>query len=164
MKQRLLVLAAAGTVIFAACNGGGNEGSFTQEQLDSISNMKMDSTANALKAQNDSIIQAEAAAEARRADSLRVIDSVINATKKSATKTVAPKKTTTSKPSTPAQNHQEEKKEESKPTEVKKSNSLREQSDQAKQQQGGGSLRNQSDQAKQQQGGGSLRKQSDQAK
>lgn len=88
MKQRLLILAAATSVLFAACNGGGTEGSYTQEQLDSITKMKTDSAANALKLQNDSLINAQAAAEARTADSLRVIDSVFNAGNKSGKSTV----------------------------------------------------------------------------
>ncbi|WP_118976678.1 hypothetical protein [Taibaiella koreensis] len=88
MKQRLLILAAATAVAFAACNGGNNqEGSYTKAQLDSITTAKTDSAAAALKAQNDSAINAKAADEARKADSLRVIDSVIAATKKSSSTT-----------------------------------------------------------------------------
>lgn len=94
MKQRLLILAAATSVLFAACNGGGTEGSYTQEQLDSITKMKTDSAQNAFKLQNDSLINAQAAAEARTADSLRVIDSVFNAGNKSGTTKTTIKKTT----------------------------------------------------------------------
>jgi hypothetical protein len=104
MKQRILILAAATAVVFAACNGGGTEGSYSKEQLDSITKVKTDSIANALKAGNDSLINAKAAAEARTADSLRVIDSIITATKKSATTTSTVKKNTkpTTKPTKPS--------------------------------------------------------------
>lgn len=91
MKQSLLILAAATAVAFAACNGGNNEGSYTQAQVDSITKVKSDSAAAALKAQTDSTIAATAAAEARTADSLRVIDSIIASTKKTTTTTVIKK-------------------------------------------------------------------------
>jgi hypothetical protein len=91
MKQSLLILAAATAVAFAACNGGNNEGSYTQAQVDSIAKVKSDSIAAALKAQTDSTIAATAAAEARSADSLRVIDSIIAATKKTTPTTVGKK-------------------------------------------------------------------------
>ncbi|WP_118952617.1 hypothetical protein [Taibaiella helva] len=92
MKQSLLILAAATAVAFAACNGGNNqEGSYTAAQADSIAKAKMDSAQAALKAQNDSTINAKAADEARKADSIRVIDSVIAATKKTTTTTVVKK-------------------------------------------------------------------------
>lgn len=91
MKKSLLILAAASAVAFAACNGGNNEGSYTQEQVDSIAKWKADSATNAVKASNDSMINAQANAEARSADSLRVIDSIVAATKKSSTTTVIKK-------------------------------------------------------------------------
>jgi uncharacterized protein YdeI (BOF family) len=91
MKQSLLILAAATAVAFAACNGGNNEGSYTQAQVDSMAKAKTDSVAAAMKAQTDSTIAATAAAEARTADSLRVIDSIIAATKKTTTTTVVKK-------------------------------------------------------------------------
>lgn len=101
MKQRLLILAAATSVIFAACNGGNNEGSLTQEQADSLAKVKTDSVAAALKAQNDSTIAAQAAAEARIADSIRVADSLLAAGKKAGAASVPKKTTSTSKPSKP---------------------------------------------------------------
>jgi hypothetical protein len=91
MKQSLLILAAATAVAFAACNGGNNEGSYTQAQVDSIAKVKSDSIAAAMNAQNDSTIAATAAAAARTADSIRVIDSIIAATKKTTTTTVVKK-------------------------------------------------------------------------
>jgi len=101
MKQSLLILAAATAVAFAACNGGNNqEGSYTAAQADSIAKAKMDSAQAALKAQNDSTINAKAADEARKADSLRVIDSVIAATKKTTTTTVVKKSGGNKKPTT----------------------------------------------------------------
>lgn len=114
MKQSLLILAAATAVAFAACNGGNNqEGSYTAAQADSIAKAKMDSAQAALKAQNDSTINAKAADEARKADSIRVIDSVIAATKKTTTTTVVKKsgggkKTTTTKTETVTESPKEE--------------------------------------------------------
>ncbi len=91
MKKSLLILAAASAVAFAACNGGNNEGSYTQAQVDSIAKVKSDSIAAAMKNQTDSTIAAEAMAKARSADSLRVIDSIIASTKKTTTTTVVKK-------------------------------------------------------------------------
>lgn len=99
MKQRLLILAAATAVAFAACNGGNNEGSYSQAQVDSIAKAKEDSIATAMKLQTDSTI----AAEAQRNDSLRVADSIANATTKGASATNVKKnsKPTPSKPAPP---------------------------------------------------------------
>jgi hypothetical protein len=91
MKQSLLILAATTAVAFAACNGGNKEGSYTQAQVDSMAKVQSDSIAAAMKAQTDSTIAATAAAEARTADSLRVIDSIVAATKKTTTTTVIKK-------------------------------------------------------------------------
>jgi hypothetical protein len=157
MKQRLFILAAASAVAFAACNSG-NEGSYTQEQLDSITNAKMDSTKNAMTAMNDSIIAAQAAEEAARLDSIRIADSLYSAGKNSVSKTTVTKKTTTPTKGGGVKEVKETKEE----TVTKPTGSLNEKSDQAKNQ---GSLRDRSDQAKQQQSsGGSLRNRSDQAK
>jgi hypothetical protein len=87
MKKSLFILAAASAVAFAACNGGNNEGSYTKEQADSIAQSKIDSANAAMKLSNDSAIQAQADAAARSADSIRVIDSIIAATKASSSKT-----------------------------------------------------------------------------
>ena len=101
MKKSILFVTAVATAIgFAACNGGG-EGTLTKEQADSIANAKADSMANALKAQNDSLIAAQAAAEARRVDSARIADSLFAAGKKSGTIVSKPSKP--SKPSTPSE-------------------------------------------------------------
>jgi len=94
MKKSLFILAAASAVAFAACNGGNNEGSYTKEQADSMAQAKIDSANAAMKTANDSLIQAQAAAEARTADSIRVIDSIIAATKASSSKTTVIRKTT----------------------------------------------------------------------
>lgn len=59
MKNRILLLAAASTLGFAACNQS-TDGQYTQEQLDSIVNYKVDSIEYALKLQNDSLISAMA--------------------------------------------------------------------------------------------------------
>src|SRR5690606_41661845 len=59
MKNRILLLAAASTLGFAACNQS-TDGQYTQEQLDSIVNYKVDSIESALKLQNDSLISAMA--------------------------------------------------------------------------------------------------------
>jgi uncharacterized Zn ribbon protein len=91
MKKSLFIFAAAAAVAFASCNGGNNEGSYTQAQVDSMAKVKSDSVAAAMKAQNDSTIAATASAEARTADSLRVIDSIVAATKKTTTTTVIKK-------------------------------------------------------------------------
>ncbi len=97
MKKSLLILAAATAVGFAACTGGGNkEGSYTQEQLDSIIKAKDDSTANALKMQSDSIANAQ---NARAVDSLkRINDSLTAVTSKPTTAPATPNK----KPTRPA--------------------------------------------------------------
>lgn len=92
MKLRLLTIAAVSAVAFAACTGGNNDGSYTQEQLDSIIKAKEDSTAAALKFQADSLLKAQADATA---DSLRIADSLAAATK-TVTKTT---KTVTKRPS-----------------------------------------------------------------
>lgn len=115
MKQSLLILAAATAVAFAACNGGNNEGSYTQAQVDSMAKVQSDSIAAAMKAQNDSTIAATATAEARSADSLRVIDSIIAATKKTTTTTVV-KKNGGKKGTTTTTTTKEEVKVEPKPT------------------------------------------------
>ncbi len=111
MKQRLLILATGVAVAFAACNGGNNEGSYSQAQLDSISKAKTDSVAAALKAQNDSTIAAQAQ---KTADSLRVADSLFNAGKKNGTATVVKKNTKPTKPTTKPPVKEEPKKEEPK--------------------------------------------------
>jgi len=98
MKKSLLIFAAASAVAFAACNGGNNEGKLTPAQADSIANARLDSASAANKAKTDSAINAQANAQAKTADSLRVIDSIIQATKANTpVKTVVVKKTTTSK-------------------------------------------------------------------
>jgi len=94
MKNRIILLLGAATVFgMASCSNNGEQGSYTQEQLDSIANYRADSMANVMKAQNDSIIAA------RAADSVRILDSIKNAqvatgSHKSTTKT-PPTKTTT---------------------------------------------------------------------
>lgn len=166
MKKHFLVLAAASAVVFAACNGGNTEGSLTKEQADSMAQAKLDSAEAALRAQNDSIIAAEAAEKLRIEDSIRVADSIFNAGKKSGTTTVIKKNTTPAKqpqqPTAPVKPAKEE---------PVKQGGLKGKSDQAKQeqvQQSGGGLRSKSDQAKQEQSsqgsGGGLRSKSDQAK
>jgi hypothetical protein len=93
MKKSLLILAAASTVAFAACNGGNNEGKLTPAQADSIATVKVDSAKAALKASNDSAMNAKANADAKTADSIRVIDSIVAATKQTmTTKTVVTRK------------------------------------------------------------------------
>lgn len=96
MKQRLLILAAASAVAFAACNGGNNqEGSYSQAQLDSVLKVKNDSAEASLKAKNDSIINAQAAEEARKTESQKAVDSAVAATKASTkTTTTVVKKNT----------------------------------------------------------------------
>lgn len=93
MKKSLFILAAASAVAFAACNGGNNEGSYTQEQVDSMAAAMKDSASAAMKASADSAIQAQADAAARSADSIRVIDSIVAATKASSTKTTVVRQT-----------------------------------------------------------------------
>ncbi len=89
MKKNLLFLAAATTIVaFAACNGGSDEGKLTPAQADSIANVKVDSAKAAMKNANDSAMSATSMAKARSDDSLRVIDSIIAATKKNTPATV----------------------------------------------------------------------------
>lgn len=76
MKKSLLILAAATAVGFAACTGGSKEGSYTQEQLDSIMKAKDDSTANAIKLQSDSIANAQ---NALAVDSLKRVNDSLSA-------------------------------------------------------------------------------------
>lgn len=94
MKKSLLILAAASAVTFAACNGGNNEGKLTPAQADSIANVKVDSAKAAMKTANDSAMNAKANADAKTADSLRVMDSMAAEIKKaqSTTKTVVVRK------------------------------------------------------------------------
>lgn len=91
MKQRLLILAAGVAVAFAACTGSNNEGSYSQEQIDSLAKVKADSIAAALKAQTDSTIAAQAQ---KTADSLRIADSLYRAGQKTGTPTTVVKKNT----------------------------------------------------------------------
>lgn len=163
MKKSILFMTAVATAIgFAACSGGG-EGTLTKEQADSIANAKADSMANALKAQNDSLIAAQAAEEARRADSARIADSLFAAGKKSGTiisKPTKPNKGGSTKPATPSEGPAPAPK-----PEEPKTGGLKGQSDQNK---SGGGLKSKSDQAKQDaaktQSGGGLKRQSDQSK
>lgn len=158
MKKSLLILAAATAVAFAACNGGNNEGSYTQAQVDSIAKVKSDSAAAAMQAQNDSTIAAKATAEARSADSLRVIDSIIASTKKVTTTTTVVKKPAHHSGGSTTTTTTETK------VEPKKDGGLKGNSDKNQNQNGG--LKSKSDQAQEQtqkqQGG--LRSKSDQAK
>jgi hypothetical protein len=71
MKKNLLILAAATAVAFAACNGGNDEGTYTQAQVDSMQKAQTDSIEAAMKAQTDSTIAAQAQ---RTADSLRLVN------------------------------------------------------------------------------------------
>lgn len=89
MKNRIILLLGAATVFgLASCNNNGQQGSYTQEQLDSIANYRADSMANVMKAQNDSIIAA------RAADSVRLLDSVKNAQAAGVNKSSSHKSTT----------------------------------------------------------------------
>lgn len=87
MKTRLLLLAAATTLGFTACQNNNIEGSYTQEQLDSIVQFKVDSATNALRMENDSLIN------------MMAIDSSVDATG-TTTKTTTTKKTTNPKTGT----------------------------------------------------------------
>ncbi len=62
MKHRILFLAAATTLTFAACNNTFEQegGSFTQDQLDSILQYRTDSTEEAQRLMHDSIMNAHA--------------------------------------------------------------------------------------------------------
>lgn len=95
MKNRIILLLGAATVIgMASCSNNQQEGSYTQEQLDSIANYRADSMANVMKAQNDSIIAA------RAADSVRLLDSIKNASAQSANASKSNTSKSTSKPVT----------------------------------------------------------------
>src|SRR5690554_2291159 len=152
MKKGFLAFGVAiATLGFISCGGGADqEEGYTQEQLDSILLWKEDSTAEALKLQQDSILLEEAKQSG-------------TATPQSAKK---PTTGATSKPST----SQEEVKHDEVPEVAPMPGGLRGKSDQAKQQdaeEGRGGLRSKSDQAKQQkaeEGRGGLRSKSDQAK
>ncbi|HET8572436.1 MAG TPA: hypothetical protein VFL76_01075 [Edaphocola sp.] len=90
MKNRIILLLGAATVLgLASCSNNGQQGSYTQEQLDSIANYRADSMANVMKAQNDSIISA------RAADSVRRLDSIKNAQSAGVNKGSSHKKSTT---------------------------------------------------------------------
>jgi hypothetical protein len=92
MKKSLFILAAASVVGFAACNGSNSEGKLTPEQAkaqaDSISKIRLDSAQSAMKIQTDSAINAKANADAKTADSLRVMDSMAAEIKKAQTTSV----------------------------------------------------------------------------
>ncbi len=94
MKKSLLILAAAGTIGFASCGGGNNEGSLTPAQADSIQQATRqateDSIANAQKRQSDSLVNAQ---NATAVDSLkRINDSLATLAAKPATKPATPSK------------------------------------------------------------------------
>src|SRR5690606_10591704 len=151
MKHRILLLAAVTTVGFAACNSN-QEGEYTQEQLDSIVQARADSTANALKLENDSVINA-------MADSLAAHDIETPVADAAGVNKGSSNSGTSSKPA----------KEEAPAEEPAKEGGLRGKSDQSKQESNSGGLRSRSDQAKQDQAaekpnGGGLRSRSDQAK
>ncbi|GEM_PF-1203407 len=161
MKKSILILAAVATTVgFAACSGSGSEGSMTKEQADSMAKARLDSAAAANALANDSLIRAQAAADAARLDSIRVADSLFAAGKKAGTTASKPSKP--GKPSKPSEGPAPA----PKPEEPKKPGGLRGNSDQNKT---GGGLRGNSDQAKQKEqssgrSGGGLRGNSDQAK
>lgn len=85
MKNRILLLSALTAIGFASCTNPNTSGTYTQEQLDSIVQYRVDSIAMDLKMQNDSLIYAMA-------------DSIAMATK-SATTPSTTKPTPTKKPS-----------------------------------------------------------------
>jgi len=89
MKTRLFLLAAAATIGLTACQNENAGTGYTQEQLDSIVQFKADSASNALKMENDSMINAMAIDSANRA-----------AQNTKATTTTTTKTTTNKKPST----------------------------------------------------------------
>lgn len=76
MKNRIVLFLGAATILgMASCSNNSGEGSYTQEQLDSIANYRADSIAMANKMANDSIIAA-------KADSVRIADSLAAAANK----------------------------------------------------------------------------------
>ena len=102
MKKSILILAAVATTVgFAACSGSGSEGSMTKEQADSMAQARLDSAAAANALANDSLIRAQAAADAARLDSIRVADSLFAAGKKAGTSASKPSKP--GKPSKPSE-------------------------------------------------------------
>lgn len=102
MKKSILILAAVATTVgFAACSGSGSEGSMTKEQADSMAQARLDSAAAANALANDSLIRAQAAADAARLDSIRVADSLFAAGKKAGTTASKPSKP--GKPSKPSE-------------------------------------------------------------
>jgi hypothetical protein len=84
MKKYVSFMLAAAAIGLASC--GNNENNTTQEQIDSMATYRTDTMAAALKAQNDSLIEAMAR---MRADSAMRADSLarLSATRKSATRT-----------------------------------------------------------------------------
>lgn len=99
MKKYASLLLAGAALAVASC--GNNENNATQEQIDSMAAYRADTMAAAIKAQNDSLINAMAkmrADSALRADSMaRVMGSNTRTTTKTTTHTT---QTTTTKPKT----------------------------------------------------------------
>lgn len=100
MKKYASLLLAGAALTLASC--GNNENNATQEQIDSMAAYRADTMAAALKAQNDSLINAMAqmrADSALRADSIaRVMAGNTRTTTKTTTHTTT--QTTTTKPKT----------------------------------------------------------------
>lgn len=106
MKKQILALSvcALAAVGFASCgNNQSTEGTYTQEQMDSILKAKEDSAALAEQAYNDSLLAAQAADSIAKADSLAKINATTTTTTKKTTTTTSKKPTTsTSNNNTPA--------------------------------------------------------------
>lgn len=94
MKKQSLLFVAGSMLALASCqNEGANTGGFTQEQVDSIVNARVNEQMMQQQAMNDSIINAMAAYKA---------DSIVAAMKGgSVTTRTTTTKTTTVKPTTP---------------------------------------------------------------
>lgn len=94
MKKQSLLFVAGAMLALASCqNEGANTGGFTQEQVDSIVNARVNEQMMQQQAMNDSIINAMAAYKA---------DSIVAAMKGgSVTTRTTTTKTTTVKPTTP---------------------------------------------------------------
>lgn len=85
MKNRIFFLLGVATLFSVTSCSNSQKGQYTQEQLDSIMQVKEDSMAQSMKLQNDSLINARANA---RADSIvnSQVKSTPGATKKSSSK------------------------------------------------------------------------------
>jgi hypothetical protein len=94
MKNRILLLSALTAIGFASCTNPNTSGTYTQEQLDSIVQYRVDSIAMELKMQNDSLIYAMADSIAMATKSAKPGSSTVTRPTKPVSHSTSPNNTT----------------------------------------------------------------------